>query len=111
MIKQFLKQTTNIVGIGGFSYQKTRPRIVCKDGFSMSVQAGEGIYCAPRMCLDNGEYESVEIGFPSNEEPLINEYAENSTDYTDTVYGYVPIELVDEVIAKHGGLSETEALE
>jgi hypothetical protein len=39
------------------------PRVICNDGAYLSVQAGDGMYCAPR---DNfpGWYE-VEVGFPS----------------------------------------------
>lgn len=91
-------------------YQEIRPRIYCKDGFNMSVQAGSAIYCTPRKNLVTG-YSSAEIGFPSEEEPLINEYAENSNDYTETVYGYVPCELIDEVIEKHGGIDEEKTFE
>ena len=85
-------------------YQECRPRIICNDGFNMSVQAGNGIYSNPRL---SGEYNylSVEIGFPSEEETLINEYAETPNDWTGTVYAYTPIELVDEVIEKHGGIN------
>lgn len=50
------------------------------------------------------DYESVELGFPSTEDELINEYAEDDSDYTKTVYGYVPIEIVEELINKHGGI-------
>ena len=49
------------------------------------------------------DYESVELGFPSIEDELINEYAEDEP-YTETVYGYVPIEIVEELINKHGGI-------
>lgn len=38
------------------------------------------------------------------EDELINEYAEDDSDYTNTVYGYVPIEIVEELINKHGGI-------
>lgn len=34
---------------------------------------------------------------------LITDYAEDNT-YTDTVYGYVPVEIVDKLIEKHGGI-------
>lgn len=104
MIKEFLKCTTAIEHVANYKYQNTRDRIVCKDGFSMSVQAGSSLYCSPRECLEDGEYESVEIGFPSFEELLINKFAEDPSDYTNTVYGYVPVEIVDEVIIKHGGI-------
>ena len=48
------------------------PRIVCNDGFSMSVQARAFCYCSPRN-------------------------------------GWVPIEVVNEVIAKRGGTNEDGA--
>ena len=88
-------------GIG--EIQANRPRLYCNDGYSISVQASEFHYCSPRL---NGlqDYESVELGYPSAEDELINEYAEDALDYTDTVYGYVPIEVVEKLIEKHGGI-------
>ncbi len=77
------------------------PRIHCADGFSMSVQAGESLYCSPRS--DTGPWEEVEVGFPSQVEPLLFEYAEDRGQWTDTVYPYVPIALVASVIELHGG--------
>ena len=85
-----------------------RPRIVCNDGFSFSVQASVGAYCSPRLMLEDGCYYEAEIGFPSIEEPLINQYAEDHGDYTKTVYGWVPIFIIDEVIQKHGGINKAE---
>ena len=83
--------------------QENRPRLLCNDGFSISVQASSFHYCKPR--LDGiQDYESVELGFPSMEDELINEYAEDYSDYTGTVYGYVPIEVVERLIEKHGGI-------
>lgn len=48
-------------------------------------------------------YVSVELGFPNMEDELINDYAEDM-DYTDTVYGFVPVEVVDKLLEKHGGI-------
>ena len=80
-----------------------RARIECNDGFSMSVQGGTSFhYCTPRENVN--EYEEVEIGFPSEKEELIMQYAENKDEPTDTVYGYVPIETVEAVVEKHGGI-------
>jgi len=42
------------------------PRVVCKNGFSLSVQASQYRYCSPRS--DTGPYTHVEIGYPSFEE-------------------------------------------
>ena len=81
-----------------------RPGIKCQDGFQVSIQAGDGLYCEPRVNLEDGNYDSVELGCPNQIEPLILEYAENPEHPTDTVYAQVPIQVVDELIAKHGGI-------
>ena len=88
-------------GIG--EIQANRPRLYCNDGYSISVQASAFHYCSPLL---NGlqDYKSVELGYPSAEDELINEYAEDDLDYTTTVYGYVPIEVVEKLIEKHGGI-------
>ena len=86
---------------------KYNKQITCKDGFKMSVQAGENLHSNPKQ--NSAErYESVEIGYPSAEESLILEYAEGSNDPTDTIYAYVPVHIVTLVIAKHGGMVSGE---
>jgi len=78
-------------------------RIFCPDGFTMSVQASHYTYCSPRY--DNEEeYSAFEVGFPSEKEDLLMEYAEDPDRPTDTVYGWVPAEVLDRVIEKHGGV-------
>ena len=92
------------------------PKIVCSDGFEMSVQVGSSLYSTPKKVAKR--YSAVEIGFPSEYEPLIEEYAEtfyqddgeDVTDYTDTVYPYVPVKIVDKVLKKHGGIDIIETL-
>ena len=92
------------------------PQIVCSDGFEMSVQVGSSLYSTPKKVAKR--YSAVEIGFPSEHEPLIEEYAEtfykedgeDVTDYTDTVYPYVPVKIVNKVLKKHGGIDLTETL-
>ena len=92
------------------------PKIVCSDGFEMSVQVGSSLYSTPKKVAKR--YSAVEIGFPSEHEPLIEEYAEtfykedgeDVTDYTDTVYPYVPVRIVDKVLKKHGGIDIIETL-
>jgi len=82
-------------------------KIICKDGFSMSVQASQHNYCSPR---EDGakRYYAVEVGFPSAKESLLIEYAENITKPELTVYAYVPAVVVSLVIAKHGGIVSGE---
>ncbi len=77
------------------------PQIRCNDGFTMSVQANGFCYCSPRS--DVGPWTAVEVGFPSQREELLMEYAEEPDKPTDTVYGCVPIEVVQKVIDAHGG--------
>jgi hypothetical protein len=78
-------------------------KITCKDGFSISVQASEYHYCEPRITNDT-EYYSVECGFPSSIPEFIMDYCEDQEDPTDTVYAYVPIKLVEQLIDHHGGI-------
>ena len=76
-------------------------RITCADGFSVSVQAGYANYCSPR---DNvGDWNKFELGFPSEADDLIQEYAEEPNNPTETVYGYVPMSVVVALLEKHGG--------
>jgi hypothetical protein len=81
------------------------PRMRCADGFSMSVQGHYGAYSRPRSDFAD-KYTHVEIGFPSEPEDLLIPYCEDISNPTGTVYGYVPIEVVLQVIAKHGGMVE-----
>ena len=92
------------------------PHIVCSDGFTMSVQVGYSLYSEPKKVAKR--YSAVEIGYPSDHEALIEKYAESFfkedemdvTDYTDTVYPYVPVKIVNQVLKKHGGIDLTETL-
>jgi hypothetical protein len=81
--------------------------VVCADGFTMSVQAHAGAYCLPKM-TGAPVYREVEVGFPSIEEPMLMEWVEEAQRPTDTVYGYVPVQVVTNVIAKHGGIVSGE---
>lgn len=115
-------------------------RIECEDGFTMSVQVGENLYCTPR--IDNGfPYSNVEVGFP-NKKPKQKEFLKHAEDtddrffyhlwrlikyifsknwyrkrgikrqwniiwnsvYTETVYPYIPVEIVNKEIELHGGI-------
>lgn len=80
-----------------------RPHVRCADGFKVSVQASKFHYCTPRETLAEA-YSKVELGYPNMVEPLIMDYAEDADRPKDTVYGYVPVEVVDKVIEKHGGI-------
>ena len=100
----------NFIGKGHMRISRN-PLVVCKDGFEMSVQCGQSLYSSPRDVAKR--YREVEIGFPSVPEPLIAEYAEDwevegddDPKLCETVYGYVPVGLVNKVLKKHGGIDE-----
>ena len=89
------------------SKRKMYQCVTCADGFSMSVQANGTAYCSPRE-NSASKYTEVEVGFPTQEEPLLMEYCEDPNDPTGTVYAWVPSQVVTNVIAKHGGIVSGE---
>ena len=81
------------------------PRITCTDGFNISVQAHQGAYSQRDT---NGVPVTVECGFPSTTPKTaeLRNYAENfdNVGYTKTVYGFVPVEVVQAELDAHGGI-------
>jgi hypothetical protein len=101
-----------IVFIGKRDIEETTKRIICNDGFSFSVQASERHYCSPRS--KTGPWESFEVGYPTQNEPLLLPYLEPSIAAADAlkgVYPYVPADIVDKVISLHGGFHTYYAAE
>lgn len=92
--EKIAKNSVNIFA-AMMAMRENRPEAICADGFKMSIQASEDHHCQKD---DEGSYVSVEVGFPSPSEPLLDEYGD------DGVYGYVPLTVVDAIIAKHGGI-------
>lgn len=81
------------------------PRITCADGFSLSVQVHAGAYCSPRDGF-GPNWDEAEIGFPSDRPTdAVMGYAETPEEPTDTVYGYVPMDLIEELVQLHGGIA------
>ena len=86
-------------------YGEGYERVRCQDGYSISVQAGAHKYCTPRN--NHGPYTEVELGFPSAPDSMLNGYIESTTEPpTDSVYPYVPVSVVRDLIIKHGGALE-----
>jgi hypothetical protein len=109
ILNKFLRDTQRTIEFetqfGHYKFQEVRPKIRCVSGLEISVQASHLHYCMPRD--DNGPYTHVEIGFPTEVIDELLEYAEDRERPTDTVYAYVPIELVQQVIDNHGGIEGT----
>ena len=96
------------------AYQSTYfllPRIHCKDGFSISIQVNNGNYCASENGLYTfgTDWKLVEWGFPSEhidakKYNAVIDVDEEDIDTTQTVGGYVEIELMDTLLQEHGGI-------
>lgn len=77
------------------------PIIECANGLTMSVQASNMHYCTPR---DNvGPWTHVEIGYPNK---ILSEISQYSDGDSFSIYGYVPIELVENIIEANGGMAQ-----
>lgn len=86
------------------------PRLILKDSTHVSVQVGRHLYCTPRN--DKGPWTEVEVGFPSVAPPdLWEQYADDWEKPTETVYPYIPIELVLFFIGTHGGIDGKKTFE
>ena len=119
-------------------------RVICNDGYSVSVQASETHYCSPRTKY--ATWNEVECGYPTGRPPeswfeygedlkygniaddfkmiwfwVIRKKWRTAKRYTylfftrlfgrmwsETIYPYIPVELVREYIEMHGG-ENTEA--
>ena len=103
-INEFLQKYRKVKKIIPGMTSSHTPHVICKDGFKMSVQAGQSLYSEPKDVADS--YEEMEVGYPSKEERLLARYAEDGENLCDTVYGYVPCSIIDKIIEKHGGIDE-----
>lgn len=102
---------------GGWEYRPLRPSMVLEDGTVLSVQASDTHYCSPRE--NTGPYTMVEIGFPKKsisegsvmiQQVLIDElmpFAEPLGDGISGVFGYVPVDVLEQVITSRGGIVGT----
>ena len=90
----------------GWIFQDVRLKIICNDGFSFSCQASDNHYCSPKETgLPAKDYKAWEIGYPSAPDHVILPFAEDEDrDSTDSVYLYVPTDIVISLIDKHGGI-------
>jgi len=87
-----------------------RSRMVLADGTSLSVQASRSHYCDPRA--DEGPWDAVEVGFPSRVIEELLPFADQMSEAlpTDMVYGWVPVKVLNAIIAACGGIVGTVEL-
>ena len=104
-----LNENLNMGRMGRLSkgFPDPNPCIECADGYEVSVQCQGTNYCSPRKNLtDCKNYSHFELGFPNMPDELINSYAEDCNDLLETVYPYVPREVVEALVEKHGGIAQ-----
>jgi len=83
---------------------RVAPRIVCADGFSLSVQASFGHYCSPKNTV--GPHSSVEVGFPEKADGTPARPRSLGRTPDGGIWGYVPVDIVNRLIRRHGGVKE-----
>ena len=84
---------------------KPVPRLLLANGVHLSIQAREYLYCTPRERLPYSQYTEFEVGFPSEEIEALMPYCDDCENPTETVYAYVPLEVLDAYIASVGGVT------
>ena len=72
-----------------YLYNYINPKIICNDGFSISVQGGPWYYSTPKEKTD--VYLELEIGFASEKDDIM-------LNIDDDVRGYVPINEINECL-------------
>ena len=101
-LRKHLQTEITITNLGGdteYAHKEPAAWINCEDGAKLSVQAGEFLYCSPREI--KADWTSVEVGYPTVSPPESwNEYGDSD----DSIFGYVPIEMVVDFINDHGGV-------
>lgn len=86
-----------------------KSRVKCVDGYTISIQNHIFSYSSNNSNPVNPDpgsllHDDFELGFPNMEDDLIKSYAEDSDNLTETVYAYVQIGVVIQLINKHGGI-------
>ena len=80
-------------------------RLVLANGVSLSIQASGTHYCYPRETVPYSQYTEFEVGYPSEEIEALMPYCDDCENPTETVYPYVPLEVLDAYIASVGGVT------
>lgn len=88
----------------GLDFRGLLPELRLGDGLNLSVQASEFHKCEPLERREDGEYECVEV-YSHGE--FVSELDEYLCDRF--TYGYVPVEIMEKLVEKHGGIQLIEA--
>ena len=108
-LTEWINDTTKVFGLEGLEFQNGRPEIFCQDGFRLTVQTEGGtVYSTYEDTYKGREYKTLDVSEISAEEKLLKPYEHlfKDGDYEELVYAYVPFEVVECIIEKHGGFSK-----
>lgn len=111
--KEQLSRKKNMVS-EGLNSKPQYDRIYFNNGGDISIQASSSHYCEPRD--DQGPYTEMELGYPGRGTKIINSllqyaegrHSEEDFDQYKTVYPYVPVSLIKELIEANGGVKSGE---
>ena len=81
-----------------YYFKELNPSITLNSGMTLSVQASRTHHSEPRNNV--GPYSEVELSFSGNTPRYLVPYK------NDTVFSYVPVQLVEKLIADNGGIKE-----
>lgn len=103
-LKEWLENTSKEIKImrdksGRFIIK--RKNLICNDGLSLSVQASEFHYCAPKKITDT--YDCVEVYAHGEEVKELNYLGYHMV---DTCYRYVYVSDLEKVVTAHGGIKD-----
>ncbi len=96
-LQEFMNDKDVVMG----DYQRAHAK--CADGLTVSIQASRWHYSEPRQTFSD-KFESLELGFPTERDELIMPYAQSPEYPTETVYPYVPWDVVEKMVEKHGNI-------
>lgn len=81
------------------------PSVKCVDGFWISIQGHRGAWSEPSKELRNiYEYDEMEIKVSELLPERFNQYRDGDS----SIYGYVPVEMIEALLVEHGGIAETK---
>lgn len=101
-VNQWLSEHKATDPTKGLFYKTVVPHITCKDGTTLSVQASGAHYCNPKS--DSGPWSSVEVWCIRKGKRTIYPRSFGAGGKHDP-YGWVPVEIVNNFIKRHGGLA------
>ena len=96
-LQEFMNDKDIVAG----DYQRAHAK--CADGFTVSIQASCWHYSEPRQTFSD-KFDSLELGFPTERDELIMPYAQSPESPTEIVYPYVPWDVVEKMVEKHGNI-------